>query len=447
MINVKLIKSYVDQTFNRFGVNKKREVTRLLFEISKREKCDHQSVVKDYNKNLNNFGILKKYLIQRRFPDLSQEKGELKIFLPELTMDPDCSINFQKQRKLIVPENFFIEKNVRDSDFVKQLKTKYSKARFSPIDSYEQCSRQKKHTIKDYNNRLNSFYIVKENFDFFKRCPCSPRMVPCGYHLINLGSGCAFECAYCYLQEYINSPGIVIPANIEDFFEKFSGYKHSVYLGSGEFTDSLIFDHITEFSPKIVEFFKDYPQSVFEFKTKSDNIDLLKTVEPAGNIVVAWSVNPQKIIDTTEFYTASLKNRLEAAVKCIKAGYKVAFHFDPIIYFPGWENYYYHVIDLIFDHIPEKYFDRISLGTLRMVPELKKIIENRFPDNTILDGELIIGYDNKLRYGQKFRLEIYKKMTKRIRSHSRNIHVYLCMEEKFISRFCRTYPFTSKEDQ
>jgi len=445
MINIKPIENYVDKTFDNFGVNKRREVTRLLFEITKREKCDYHSVIKGYKKDLKNFVGFKKYLVQRRFPKLSKEKEEIKPFLPELTIDPESSIDFQDRQARIVPENFFIETDVKDTDFVTQLKIKYPAAQFNLIDSYAQHCRQKKHTIKDYNNRLDSFYVIKENFDFFKRCPCSPKMVPCGYHLINLGSGCAFECTYCYLQEYINSPGIVIPANIEDFFEKFSDYKQNVYLGSGEFTDSLVFDHITEFSPKIVKFFKDYPQSVFEFKTKSKNVDLLKTVEPAGNIVVAWSMNPQKIIDTTEFYTASLQERLQAAVMCMRAGYKIAFHFDPIIDFSNLEESYYQVVDLIFEHIPEKYIDRISLGTLRMVPELKKIIENRFPNNTILDGELQVGYDKKLRYGKNIRLAIYKKMMQRIRSHSPNVHVYLCMEEKSVYSTCRTYP-SSQED-
>jgi len=443
MWGVESIESYVGKTFDHFGTNKRREVIRLLFEIAKREQCYFEDIVKDYRKDLKSFIGFKKYLIQRRFPNLSRTKEGVNPFLPELTIDPECGVHIQK-REQISPQSFYIEEGVRDAHLVKQLLKKYPEAQVSFIGSYTTRCREKKLSIQDYNHRLDHFYIIKESFDFFKRCPCSPKMVPCGYHLMNLGSGCAFECVYCYLQEYINSPGIVIPANIEDFFEKFSAYKQNVYLGSGEFTDSLVFDHITEFSSKIVEFFKDYPQSTFEFKTKSNNINLLQTVRSAGNIVVAWSMNPQKIIDTAEFYTASLKERLEAAVICAKLGYKIAFHFDPIIYYDGWEADYYQVVDLIFEHIPEKYLDRISLGTLRMVTDLKKIIENRFPDNIILDGELGIGYDKKLRYGSNLRLSIYKKMLERIRSHSQNIQVYLCMEEKSMCQECLTYPKVRK---
>ena len=36
---------------------------------------------------------------------------------------------------------------------------------------------------------------------------------------------CAYECVYCILQAYINSPGIKIAANIEEFFDKFKEYK------------------------------------------------------------------------------------------------------------------------------------------------------------------------------------------------------------------------------
>ncbi|VAX34967.1 Spore photoproduct lyase [hydrothermal vent metagenome] len=438
---------YVNQTFSKFGANKKREVRRLLFEISKREGCDVVNVMKEYKGDVKNFVGVKEHLIRRRFPDLTKDKQSIKPFLPELDIKEDEKAVVEGNRRRVIPKSFLVEKEVLNSEFVTQLKRKYPEASFGIINSYAEECKKKKYGIKDFNNRLENFYIIKESFDFFKRCPCSPKMVPCGYHLINLGSGCAFECTYCYLQEYINSPGIVIPANIEGFFEKFSEYKQNVYIGSGEFTDSLVFDHITEFSPKIVNFFKNYPKSIFEFKTKSDNIDLLKTVKPEGNIVVAWSMNPQKVIDTTEFFTASLEQRLKAADICQKLGYKIAFHFDPVIYYDGWEDDYTKVVDKIFGLIDKKNLDRISLGTLRMVPDLKKIIENRFPENTILDGEIVLGYDKKLRYGYNLRSEMYKKMLTRIRGHSSKVHVYLCMEEKALCQECKTYPVSEGDSR
>jgi len=261
---------------------------------------------------------------------------------------------------------------------------------------------------------------------------------------VNLGSGCGFECTYCYLQDYINSPGIVIPANIEDFFEEFRKYKQDIRLGSGELTDSLLFDHITGFSPLIVEFFKNYPKSTFEFKTKSVNIDNLLKVTPAGNIVVSWSVNPPNIIDAMEFYTAPLEDRLQAAASCIKAGYKVGFHFDPIIYYKGWERDYEALVNRIYDVIDDNKIEWISLGTLRLTSRLKRIIENRFVENTILDEEFTNSHDGKLRYPFALRTQVYKKMKEWILARSSHAPIYLCMEEKDMCSACDTFPVKRK---
>lgn len=141
-------------------------------------------------------------------------------------------------------------------------------------------------------------------------------------------------------------------------------------------------------------------------------------------------MNPQHIVETVEYFTATLPQRLAAAQKCVDCEYRVAFHFDPIIYYPGWEADYETLIHDIFNAIDGGDIAWISLGTLRMTPRLKKIIENRFPDNTILDEEFFVGHDGKLRYPRDIRAFIYKNMTSWIRRRCKDVPVYLCMEEK-----------------
>ncbi|MBI4982836.1 MAG: hypothetical protein HZC15_06890, partial [Candidatus Omnitrophica bacterium] len=72
----------------------------------------------------------------------------------------------------------------------------------------------------------------------------------------------------------------------------------------------------------------------------------------------------------------------------------------------------------------------ISVGTFRFVPQLKQVIERRFPQNIILDEALLPGFDGKLRYPYYLRREIYKKMLGYIFKHSRKLKLYLCMEER-----------------
>ncbi|NUO07648.1 MAG: hypothetical protein HUU08_03055 [Candidatus Brocadia sp.] len=153
----------------------------------------------------------------------------------------------------------------------------------------------------------------------------------------------------------------------------------------------------------------------------------MTSVPGARNIIVSWSLNPQKIV---EHFTAPLAKRLAAAQKCVAHGYQVAFHYDPIIYYPGCESDYEALIDMTFHAVGGGDVAWISLGILRMTPRLKKIMENRFPGNTILDEEFFTGHDGKLRYPQEVRRSLYKNMTSWIRRHCKGVPIYLCMEEK-----------------
>jgi spore photoproduct lyase len=203
-----------------------------------------------------------------------------------------------------------------------------------------------------------------------------------------------------------------------------------VRIGTGEFTDSLVLDKVSGFSRELIEYFSAKDKAILELKTKSAEVDHILNIEHNKKTVIGWSLNPEHIVKTQEYGTASLKNRLAAAVKCVNAGYDVAFHFDPIFFYDGWQQDYEQVLEAVFSQIPAKRIAWISLGALRLMPGLKDIIEQRFPQTNITCQELDIGSDQKLRYCSKIRIEIFNKMYKLIREYGREILVYLCMESR-----------------
>ena len=428
---LKSSEAIVRENFPRFGVNKKQEITRLLYEISKKEGIEPEGILEE-EESLQDYPRLKKILLQRRYPLACQDQSSLKTYLPKLQFqDYPLNSGLAKNKKFY-PKKVFIEKSVASSAPAARFKGLFPRAEFEEIASFKEYRTQNKDFgIADYNKRQESVFIVRENYDFFKKCPCTKCASACGYHIFNLGFGCIYECTYCYLQEYTNTPGIILPANIGDFFNAFNAYKKAgMRIGSGEFTDSLALDRWTGYSLELIDFFNKHLGVTFEFKTKSVGIDNLLKARHSGNIVVSWSLNPQAVIDENEFFSSSLEERLAAAKRCVASGYKVGFHFDPIIYFSGWQVEYAGLIEELFSRIQPKDIVWISLGTLRFRPELKTVIENRFPANKILDEELLLGYDNKLRYPDKIRYSVYRYMISAIRSHSKDIELYLCMEDK-----------------
>jgi|SRR3989339_1217468 len=438
-IDIEGFRKHIEENYSEFGVNKVQEILRLVFEISKRERIPYEDIFDAAPENgkegSHRFMHLKQYLLQRRFPSFSKEERRKHGLFKDLSIEPEYRASIKKSER-IIPKRFFIEEAVSKTALVDRLRKKFKTAEFASISTYKDHVKNRVYSLKDFNNRLDEFYIVQEKYDFFIECPCSNNSVPCGYNTMNLGIGCGFDCAYCFLQGYINSPGILIQANIEDYFACFKRTGKDIRVGTGQFTDSLVFDHITEYSPLLVEFFRGYPKSIFEFKTKCDNVDLLFTVKPSENIMVSWTLNPQIIIDNVEFGTNSLEERLQAAARCVDYGYKVGFHFDPIIVYDKWKDDYECVVNRLFDLIDDKRIGWISLGALRMTAKLKQVIENRFPQTNILDGEFLIGYDEKLRYSQRQRDIIYSTMKSFIRAKSKSVHLYLCMEDQGLCSAC-----------
>jgi len=424
---LKETESFVGSRLPQLGVNKKQEIVRLLFEISKKEGVSPPSIIQDIDSL--DFHRLKICLIKRRFPHAYLDNEASNPYLPNIRLDGRLCVDPKKTG--FYPKRIFIEKSAWRSALANRFRDLFPGSKLSEIVSLKDYLRtHRKFSIADYNKRRSTAFITYENYDFFKKCPCTKKAVGCGYNILNLSLGCIFECTYCYLQGYIDVPGIIFPANIDRFFDSFPSYKRpGMRIGTGEFSDSLMLDHLTGYSLPIVDFFRRHTDVRFEFKTKSTNIENLLKTRHSGNIVMAWSLNPQKIINQNEFLTSSLANRISMAGLCSEAGYKLAFHFDPVIYFSGWEKEYEKVIGLVFESIKPEAIAWISIGTLRFNPKIKQVIEARFPGNKILDAEMVPGFDNKLRYPSKIRHNIYKAILKMLFKHSRKLPVYLCMED------------------
>lgn len=436
------LKENLEKSF-LFKLNKNQwqDIQRLIFEITVRDSLGKEgieSIIEDIKKEgsvyklggRNKFYAIKNYLLKLRFPEISKwEKIDTKkVYLPKIR--PPLKDNFHPPLKFY-PHKVFVEKEVKDSYLAKKFKEKFPTVDVEEIEHYSLYLKKYNFTIKEFKKPI--VFIVKEKWDFVRLCPCTKYHVRCGYWIFNLGFGCPFDCSYCFLQQYANFPGLILPSNLEDFFKSFEEFhrkinKKIVRIGTGEFCDSLALDDITDYSEQLIDFFRG-KSVLFEFKTKSNKIDNILSCPPSNNIVVSWSLNPQNIIEKEELNTSSLEERIEAMQRVQLHGFPVGVHFDPIIYYPGWDRDYFDLLDKLYKKIkvPLKW---ISLGTLRCARELKVIAEQRFPQSRIFFGELLIGDDKKLRYHKKVREEIYTKMIKRIREYDRLSPIYLCMESK-----------------
>ncbi len=429
-MTVQEAENYISQVLPALGVNKRRELVRLVYEIAKRDGVAAAEIL-PVSKNLN-FESAKKQLLAKRYPINFKTAPKDRFYLPKLEIDPAQQADLTPRP--FYPKTVYVETSVADSELAARAREMFPQARFLETDGKTQVG------SPHFSHRLDTLLIHREKYDFLKPCPCSCSAACCGYNLINLGFGCRFECEYCFLQQYQNLHAILLPANLDEFLSKIDGasFRKGPFdrprIGSGEFTDSLVFDDLTRYSQKIVPFFRKRPHLQFEFKTKSVNIGGLLEVGGCENVVVSWSVNSSRITDGAEHFTPGLSRRLAAACETAKAGYRLGFHFDPVVIYDGWREDYARTVQEMADTLPHEQVAWISVGTLRFSRELKKAIENRFPQNTILDGEFLLDFDGKMRYCDAQRTEVYGFLLPLLRRTFPQAHVYLCMEDPQIVR-------------
>jgi len=425
MVSVREIENYLAKVLPGLGVNKQRELVRLIYEIAKRDQKDLAEIL-PAEKNLN-FERAKKNLLQKRYPRSFSVAAKNAFYLPKLEFDPAQRADLTEQP--FYPKQIYIETAVKNSPLAVRAQKMFPNAHFEILEKKQLVGSE------NFSRRTETLLIHQEKYDFVKPCPCSQGNAGCGYNLINLGFGCRFECEYCFLQQYQNLHAILLPANVQDFLDKIDAvtWRRGPFdrprIGSGEFTDSLVFDELTQYTKSIVPFFRARPHLQFEFKTKSTCVDGLLKQEGAENVVVGWSVNASTFIEQVEHFTPNLTARLQAAAEVARAGYRLGFHFDPVVPFDGWKEAYTHAAEQIAQSVPLEKVAWISVGLLRFSRELKKAVENRFPENTILDGEFLLEFDGKMRYPQALRSEVYSYFVPLLRRLFPHTHVYICMED------------------
>ena len=277
-----------------------------------------------------------------------------------------------------------------------------------------------------------SLFLTSNKGAFIRKCPGTRFYNCCGYNILHIGTYCHMECTYCILQSYFHPPVLQYFVNHNDLFSELKGVftDNEIHrIGTGEFTDSLIWELWTDLSRKLVPAFAAQRRAVLELKTKTTAINGLEHLAHNRKTIVAWSVNTPRVIAEEERRTTSLAARLRAAARCESWGYPLAFHFDPIVIYDGCEADYESVVKQIFAHVSPHNVVWISLGTFRFMPSLKTIIQQRFPKSKIIYGEFITGLDGKMRYFKPLRIAVYRKIIACIRKLAPQVCIYLCMED------------------
>jgi spore photoproduct lyase len=301
-----------------------------------------------------------------------------------------------------------------------------------------------RHEIPPEHLQPATLYLCPPRGRQLARCPgCRKSGLPptghlcCNYWTLDLYIGCRLACAYCILRSYLNFAPVTVhpdPGPAAQALSRLAAANpgRPIRVGTGELGDSLELDPLFRLSEHLIRAAAAYPNLHLELKTKTDRVDHLESVLPKGNAVIGFSLNPETVARDLEPGAAPLRHRLAAARRAQAAGFRVAFHFDPVVLqhdsVAETLKLYLPLAASLAEFGPGR-IAWVSLGTFRCPASLRE----RLGEAQLAAGRLVPCRDGKFRYLQRERSRLYRALAEEL-GRATGAPVYLCMESAAVWR-------------
>ncbi|MFZ7120982.1 MAG: radical SAM protein [Eubacteriaceae bacterium] len=288
--------------------------------------------------------------------------------------------------------HIYIEKEIIDHPNAKNILLNFNKSKIIIIDKYTDIFHRKNQDFCE-QKKSQKLILAKKKYDFFYKGSslCENYGIEKFYYS-NLIMNCLYNCSYCYLQGMYNSSNVIIFVNIEDYFNTldsiYSQNQGKMLIALSYESDLLAFDNITKYVGMCFEYIANKKDILIEIKTKYNEFLYNDEMIPE-NVIFAWSLLPQKLIDKYETYTPSLKKRIKAINTAIENNAKVRLSIEPVISVDDYKYIYTEFLDYLRDNINiEKIYD-INIGAFRMSKIHYNRIKKRDPYNYIFSLKVL----------------------------------------------------------
>lgn len=327
----------------------------------------------------------------------------------------------------------FIEKGQEESIVTKNVLNKHPNIPIKYIDKIEDIWGRVKKPYLQKRTNLNLF-IGKKKGQLVKEAPDAYGLGNEKHYFFVHAYNCIYECQYCYLQGYFNTPDIVLFTNHTDItkeMDQITEQSPTAWFHAGEYSDSLSLTHLTNELDHYFKFFAQNPKAKLELRTKSSNISELLKLEPLDNVYVSFTISSHssgKVFDTK---CPSVKARLKSIEKLANAGFMIGIHFDPLSYEENFESNYKEIVSELKMILPNKNLGYISLGTVRFTKEVYREVSENYKDTKMLAQNFTKSFDGKLRYSKPLRSWMMNTVKNFLieASYDEN-KIYKCMEDE-----------------
>ena len=262
-------------------------------------------------------------------------------------------------------ETIYIEKEVKDDLYVKNLCKKISPKQVIYIDRYTEVFNRNNQNFL-LQKIKPSLILAKKQKGFLHKLDPFTCFSKNGYDLSH-SVNCPFHCDYCYLQGCYRSGFYLLFVNFDDFKNEMESIlqKENAKFFLGFDSDSLALESSFQILDHFYPFFEKHQKALFELRTKSVSIHSLLQKKPLKNLIIAFSLNPDKVIHSLEKKTPSLEMRLNALKTLQKKGFSIGLRFDPLIFIRDFEKIYEPFFEKVFSEIDPNRIHSATIGTVR----------------------------------------------------------------------------------
>ena len=286
----------------------------------------------------------------------------------------------------------YVEEEILSHPRTLQIQARFPDAEVVPCGRYGEVFNRRAQHFR-LQKRRPSLILARKHRGFVVEAPEGYGVEGARSFLFSHLHNCIYDCRYCFLQGMYRSAHYVIFINFEDFQwaieEKIRAHPGAaLHFYSGYDCDSLALEPVTHFAASFVPFFARFPQALLELRTKSTQIKSLLDMEPAPNVVVAFSFTPEETQEALEHLTPSVDRRIRAMERLQERGWRLGLRFDPLIYGEGYREQYRRLFAQVFGAVRAESLHSVSLGPFRLPPDFFRTMARLYPEDPLFSSAL-----------------------------------------------------------
>jgi spore photoproduct lyase len=215
------------------------------------------------------------------------------------------------------------------------------------------------------------------------------------------------------------SANVVLFVNSDDFINSALRELSSptpAYLCISYDTDLLALEELFGYCSIWIEFARANPHVTLEIRTKSAHTKLLREITPPPNVILAWTLSPERVITNYEHKTPSLAARLKAIKTAQQHGWRVRVCYDPVLKIADWQDAYAELIKNTMDQLSPEAIHDFSIGVFRIPSGYLRAMQDNNPSSKLVHYPYTVK-DSSASYAPQEHQEIVTFISQQLAPH------------------------------